>query len=118
MTRRGLSGFVLIPLLLCGSVATRAQAPNAVSTPPEQRTDAQPPPSAGPSRPRAIHDAKGSKKVQASPDLRSLPLSAAAHASEPYDSTPISPAQKTAPATHSWTGFYVGAGAGVGTTQP
>jgi len=115
-----LLGLALVPLMVCGSLASEAQAPNSVSAEPQQtQTNAKPPSSpAGPSRPGAMHDAKSSKKVQASPVQQSLPLSAVAHASEHYDSAPVSPTPKVTPATHSWTGIYVGAGAGAGTTQP
>jgi len=56
------------------------------------------------------------------PDERSGPQSlssAAAYASEHSASLPISSAPKSAPpSANPWTGFYVGAGAGVGSTQP
>src|SRR5271167_2375767 len=112
-----LLGLALVPLMVCGSLASEAQAPNSVSAEPQQtQTNAQPPSSpAGPSRPGAMHDAKSSKKVSGRHVLPSL---AAAHASEHYDGNPVSPAPKSAPATHSWTGIYVGAGVGAGTTQP
>ena len=51
---------------------------------------------------------------------RSLPLSSAsAYASEHAASLPVSsPPRPAAAPSHSWTGFYVGAGAGAAAAQP
>ena len=66
-----------------------------------------------------LHPSKSSKRVsRARPDAdsrpRSLPLSsAAAYASEHPTTLPMSsPAQPAPSASRTWTGFYVGAGAG------
>ena len=122
MMRRGLFGSVLVPLMVCGTVPGEAQAPSPVATGPQlTQTDAPLPSSpTGDSRPAARHDTKSSKKAagkqpEGSPVLGSL---AAAHASEPHDGTAILAPQKTTPATRSWTGFYLGAGAGVGAMRP
>jgi len=123
--RRELFGLALVSLMVCGSVSSKAQTANPVSKQPEQaQTDARLPSSVTqPSQPGATHDAKSRKKVlrknpDGSPDLRLLPLSSAAHASQTYDGTPASAPHRAAPATQSWTGFYVGGGVGAGTTQP
>jgi hypothetical protein len=114
MMRRRLFGLVLIPLMVGGIVTAKAQVPSPVATGPQQtQTDAPPLSPTGASRPR--HDAKNSKKAAAG---SKLPPLAAAHASEPSDGTPISaPQQRSVPSARPWTGFYVGAGAGVGASQ-
>jgi hypothetical protein len=58
---------------------------------------------------------KGSKRVsRAKPDAHSLPLSSAAAYASNHPTTPpmSSPSQPVAPASQTWTGFYIGAGAG------
>jgi hypothetical protein len=72
-----------------------------------------------PSSAGQMHPAKSSKRVsRAQPDAhagpQSLPLSsAAAYASEHPTTLPMSsPSQPVPPASKTWTGFYVGAGAG------
>lgn len=78
-----------------------------------------------PSPPSQMHQPKTIKQVSRKPpevrsEPRSLPLpSAEAYASEHSSSLPISPAAKSPPtSTRPWTGFYIGAGAGIGTSQP
>jgi hypothetical protein len=78
-----------------------------------------------PSPPSQMHHAKTAKQVSTKPsdarsEPRSLPLpSAEAYASEHSADLPISSAPKSPPAsTRPWTGFYLGAGAGIGTSQP
>jgi hypothetical protein len=122
--RRALFGLALIPLMACSSVAGEAQAPNSVSGGSQElQTNAK-----HRSSKRLLHGAEYSKQTsRMQPDERSapgsLPLSAAAAAytSEHSPNLPISSVSKAAPPpTNSWTGFYVGVGAGVGvgTTQP
>jgi hypothetical protein len=111
--RRSLFGLALIPLTVCSSVAGEAPAPSSVSGGSQEVQTSLP-----------SRGAKNSEhiSIRNQPDRDSapaaLPLSAAAtYASEHSASMPISSAPKPPPpSTHSWTGFYVGAG--VGATQP
>ena len=110
--RRLAFGLALIAVAACGSVsAGEAQAPNSESDA-SQKVRTLP-------SPGQIHPAKSNKQVsraQAAGRLgpRSWPLSAAeTYASEHSADAPVSPVAKPAPpAPNSWTGFYLGAGAG------
>ena len=105
-------GLALMAVLACGDVSAGvAQAPNSDS---DASQNMRKSPSPG-----QIHPAKKNKQISkgqspGQPAPQSLPLSAAeAYASEHSASAPISPAAKpAAPAGNSWTGFYLGAGAG------
>jgi hypothetical protein len=113
---RLLFGLALISLVACGD-ALAGDPPNSdsVGLPAVQ----QPP---APSRLRAPKSVKPVAKTQSDGRSRPRPLplsSAAAYASEHAADLPISSAPKvTPPSTSPWTGFYVGVGAGVGTSQP
>jgi hypothetical protein len=113
-----------ISLIMCSS-AFAGDAPNTDSNG-SQKVQA-------PSSPLQTRRPKNNKQVsrtqpsrtqpsKSQPDERSGPQSlssAAAYASEHSASLPISSAPKSAPpSANPWTGFYVGAGAGVGSTQP
>jgi len=111
-----LFGLALISLMACGDAFAGDPAnPDSGVSPSVQK----PPP---PGRLRAPKTAKQVARTR--PDGRSesrpLPLSsAAAYASEHAADLPISSAAKmTPPSPHSWTGFYVGVGAGIGSQQP
>jgi hypothetical protein len=109
-------GLALISLMACGS-AFAGDAPSSDSGGSKQLQQ--------PSPPGQMHRPKTIKQVSGTPSdrrsgPRSLPLSsAAAYASEHSASLPISSVPRPAPPpSNSWTGFHVGVGAGVGTTQP
>jgi hypothetical protein len=117
--RHALFGLVLVPLMMCGSVFAE-DAPVAGADPSRsqavQTGDKQPTTQKTRPPPGQMHHAKSSK-----PALPlSLPLAAAtADPSGPSASLPIAPVPRAAPpAARPWTGFYVGAGAGVGTNSP
>lgn len=101
-------GLALISVPACGSVsAGEAQAPNSSSWQTMQKSPS----------PGQIHPAKKDKQVSgrhSSGQPQSLPLSAAeSYASEHAANARVSAAAKPAvPAGNSWTGFYIGAGAG------
>jgi hypothetical protein len=104
--RRVFSGLVLISLVTCSSTF----AANVSNVDPAGSQKVQKPS-------RAARERQNNRQVsKARPDGRSESgslSSAAAYAVEHSASLPISSAPKsTAPATNSWTGFYVGAGAG------
>jgi hypothetical protein len=109
---RLLFGLALVSLMACHQ-AFAGDPPNSDSggAPAVQKPPA-------PSRLRAPKPVKPVARTQ--PDghsePRPLPLSsAAAYASEHAADLPISSAPKTtSPSTGSWTGFYVGVGAGIG----
>jgi hypothetical protein len=115
--RRIVFGLVLVPLIACGGVladearVSNVDVPNANAGGSQQvqanrklpnRKQTSTTRSRGPSAPAA------------------LPLSSAeTYASEHPANLAISSAPKPAPpAGNSWTGFYVGAGAGVGAARP
>jgi hypothetical protein len=103
--RRVFSGLVLISLVTCSSTF----AANVSNVVPAGSQKVQKPS-------RAARERQNNRQVsKARPDERSESRSlssAAAYAAEHSASLPISSAPKsTAPATNSWTGFYVGAGA-------
>lgn len=110
--RRLAFGLALIAVVACGSVsAGEAQAPNSESDA-SQKVRTLP-------SPGQIHPAKSNKQVSRAqaagrPGPRPLPLSAAeTYASEHFANSPALPVVKPAPpAGNSWTGFYLGAGAG------
>jgi len=110
--RRLASGLALIAVVACGSVsAGEAQAQYSESDA-SQKVRTLP-------SPGQIQRAKSNKQVSRAqsagrPGPRSLPLSAAeTYASEHFANSPVSPVVKPAtPAGNSWTGFYLGAGAG------
>jgi hypothetical protein len=113
---RLLFGLTLVSLMACGD-ALAGDAPNSVSggSPAVQKPPA-------PSRwhaPKSVKPVAGTQ-FDGHSKPRPLPLSsAAAYASEHAADLPVSSAPKTTtPSTGSWTGFYVGVGAGVGTQQP
>jgi hypothetical protein len=71
------------------------------------------------------HHPKTARQVSATPssgrsETQSLPLSsAAAYAAEHSPDLPISSAPKSPPpSSRPWTGVYIGAGAGIGASQP
>jgi hypothetical protein len=71
------------------------------------------------------HHPKTAKQISAKPsdgraDPRSLPLSSAtAYAAEHSHDLPISSTPKSPPpSSRPWTGVYIGAGAGIGVSQP
>jgi hypothetical protein len=104
--RRVFSGLVLISLVTCSSTF----AANVSNVDPAGSQKVQKPS-------RAAWERQNNRQVsKARPDGRSESgslSSAAAYAVEHSASLPISSAPKsTAPATNSWSGFYVGAGAG------
>jgi hypothetical protein len=113
---RLLFGLALISLMAC-SDASAGDAPNSASV---GSPAVQKPPA--PSRLRVPKQVKPAVRTEsdARSQPRPLPLSsAAAYASEHAADLPISSAPKAPPpSTHSWTGFYVGVGAGVGSQQP
>jgi hypothetical protein len=113
---RMLFGLALISLMACSS-AFAGDTPNSGSG---GSQDVQ-----KPLPPSQIHRSKTIKQVSGRQSdgrsgPRSLPLSSAeAYASEHSAGLPISSAPKSPPpSTRPWTGFYVGAGAGIGATQP
>jgi hypothetical protein len=104
-------GLALIPLVICGSIfAAEAQSP----TEPDASQKAQKLPSANPAR--AAKSSKQIPKTQSRSAPPPLPLSSAeTYAAQHSADLPVSSAAKSpSPATNSWTGFYIGAGAGVG----
>jgi hypothetical protein len=113
---RLLFGLALVSLMACSDAFAGDPAnPDSGVSQPVQK----PPP---PGRLRVPKTAKQVAKTQSDgrSEPRPLPLSsAAAYASEHAADLPISSAPKTPPPSpHSWTGFYVGVGAGVGSQQP
>jgi hypothetical protein len=109
--RRVIFAIALVPLLACGS----AVAGDAPSTDPAAAPDIQKPAAAGPTQPRKTVKRVSKTPADGRPAAGSLPLSAAAaYASEHSASLPVSPAPRPAPPpARTWTGFYIGAGAGV-----
>ena len=112
---RILFGLALISLLAYGD-AFAGDMPNSDSA---GLQDVHPP--ASPSQTR---HPKTAKQVSGKPDgraeQRSLSLpSAEAYASEHSASLPILSAPKSSPpSSRPWTGVYIGAGAGIGASQP
>jgi hypothetical protein len=113
---RILFSFALISLMASGN-ALAGDTPNADSGGSQDLHQSAPP--------SQTHHPKTLKHVSAKPsdaraEPRSLPLSsAAAYAAEHSADLPISSAPKSAtPPSRPWTGFYLGAGAGIGATQP
>ena len=113
--RRALFGLALLPLIACSSAASESVPPNSLSGVSQK---AEPPP------PNQTHRTKNSNhgsRTQSGgrPVPGSLPLSTAtAYATEHSPSFPISTVPKAAPQSNSWTGFFIGAGAGASTPQP
>jgi hypothetical protein len=112
--RHALFGLTLLPLIACGTAAGESVAPNSASSVSQN---------VAPSPPHRAHRAKNSKygsgtQSGGSPVPRSLPLSTAtAYTAEHSPSFPISTVPKATPESNSWSGFFVGVGAGAG-TQP
>ena len=112
--RRRFFGLLFFSLTACsGAFAGEALAPSA-----DPGSSLEKPSQAG-----QMHPSKRSKRVsRAQPDAHagqpSLPLSSAsAYASEHATSLPMSsPSSPAPPPSHSWTGFYVGTGAGAATS--
>jgi hypothetical protein len=111
--RRVLFRLALITLTMC-STAFAGDAPNTDSNGPQEVRKPSPPALIRPRNNKQVSKAQSNERA----GLRSL-APAAAYASEHSVNLPISSAPKpTPPSTPTWTGFYVGAGAGVGSTQP
>ena len=120
--RRIVFGLLLVPLIACGDVlADDAQAPSAIvpnanSGGSQQMQANKKLRSEQVSRPSPIDRAKNRKPTSMTRSRApgALPLSSAeTYASEHPANLAISSAPKPAPpAGNSWTGFYVGAGAG------
>jgi hypothetical protein len=119
MMRRVFFRLAVISLMMGGS-AFAGDAPNTDPNGSEKMQLPSPPPQTR--RPKNNKQVSRTQPSKTQPDERSRPQSlssAAAYASEHSASLPISSAPKsTPPSANSWTGFYVGAGAGVGSTQP
>jgi len=115
--QHALFGLVLVALLSCGPVFA-GDAPSADPAGSQAVRAAGKSPAAQKTRSPAgpLHHARHSQ--QAPPP--SLPLAAAAAAaSEPSAGLPIAPVPRAAsPEARPWTGFYVGAGVGVGRDNP
>jgi hypothetical protein len=110
--RRVLFRLALISLTMCSS-AFAGDAPSTDSNGPRQSLKPSPPAQTRPKNNKQMSKAQSDERS----GLRSL-APAAAYASEHSVNLPISSAPKpTPPSTRPWTGFYVGAGAGVGSTQ-
>jgi len=111
--RRVLFRLALISLMMCSS-AFAGDAPNTDSNGPQEVRKPSPPAQIRPKNSKQVSKVKSDERS----GLRSL-APAAAYASEHSVNLPISSAPKpTTPSTRPWTGLYVGAGAGVGSTQP
>src|ERR1700733_1292743 len=108
---RTLFGLALVPFMVCSSVAGEAPAPSSASGGPQEVQTPSP-----------DHGAKSSKHISTRTQADrgsahgAMPFSAAAtSASEHSAGLPISsPPKSPPPSPNSWTGFYVGGGAGVG----
>jgi hypothetical protein len=113
--RRVIFAIALVPLLGCGSVV----AGDAPGTDPAAAAPDIQKPAASPTQARKTVKRVSRTPADGRPAAGPLPLSAAAaYASEHSASLPVSPAPTPAPpAARPWTGFYIGAGAGVG-AQP
>jgi hypothetical protein len=110
---RAFFGLTLISLMVCSS-AFAGDAPNTDSNGSQEVRKPSPPAQILPKNNKQVSKARSDERSR----LRAL-APAAAYASEHSVNLPISSAPKpTPPSTHTWTGFYVGAGAGVGSTQP
>jgi hypothetical protein len=107
-------GLALISLMMYGSVFA-GDASVTDSTGSQEARKPSPVPQSRPDKKRA-----SATHADGSSAPRPLPLSSAeTYAAEHSASMPITSVPKPAPSPgHSWTGFYVGAGAGVGTAQP
>jgi hypothetical protein len=99
--------------------AFAGDAPNADPNGPQEVRKPSPPAQVRPKDNKQTSKAQFSKaQSDERSGLRAL-APAAAYASEHSVDLPISSAPKPTPSsTRPWTGFYVGAGAGVGSTQP
>jgi hypothetical protein len=104
-------GLALIPLVACSSVSAGEGQPSTES---DGSQTAQQLPS--PNQGRSTKSKRQISKTQSRSAAPSLPLSSAeTYAAEHSADLPVSaPAKPASPATNSWTGFYIGAGAGVG----
>ena len=105
-------GLALIPLVACSNVSAGDAQPS-IESDGSQTVQKLPSRRQG----RSVKNNKQISKTQSRPAPSSLPLaSAEAHAAEHSANLPVSPATKSAPpaATNSWSGFYIGAGAGAG----
>jgi hypothetical protein len=110
--RRVFFALALTSLVTCNAFA--GDAPNADPNGPQEVRKPSPPAQIRPKNNKQVSKARSHERS----GLRAL-APAAAYASEQSVNLPISSAPKsTPPSTHTWTGFYVGAGAGVGSTQP
>jgi hypothetical protein len=107
-------GLALIPLVVCSSVSAGDAQPSTESDG-SQTVQKLPSPSQG----RSAKNNKQISKSQSRPAPSSLPLSSAeAYAAEHSANLPVSsPPRTETPAANSWTGFYVGAGGGIGAAR-
>jgi hypothetical protein len=110
--RRVLFGLTLTSLLTCSAFA--GDAPNADPNGPQEVRKPSVPAQVLPKNNKQVSKAQSDERS----GLAAL-VPATAYASEHSVNLPISSTPKPTPASpHTWTGFYVGAGAGVGSTQP
>jgi hypothetical protein len=110
--RRVLFGLMLTSLVTCSAFA--GDASNADPNGPQQARKPSPPVHVLPKNNKQTSKAQSDERSR----LDAL-APAAAYASEHSVNLPISSAPKPTPSsTRPWTGFYVGAGAGVGSSQP
>lgn len=108
--RRVFFGLIFFSLTACsGGFAGEAPAPGS-----DPGVSLEKPSPAGQGNPSESRKRAARAQPEAHSGPRSLPLSsAAAYASEHATSLPISsPPNPASPPSNSWTGFYVGAGAG------
>jgi len=114
MMRGPVFGLTLIALVICSSVfAGEGQLPIEADT--SQKVQELAPPN----RERPLKKNKHISRTQSRSAPSSLSLSSAeTYAAAPSANFPVSsPAKAELPTTNSWTGFYVGGGAGVGAAQ-
>jgi hypothetical protein len=109
--RRIIFGLALVPFLACSS-ASAGEGPALAGSDGIPKAEAPPPDEPA----HAAKVAKRMPKRQSQPAAASLSLqSAETHAADHSAGSPTSSAAKPAsPAASSWTGFYVGAGGGIG----
>jgi hypothetical protein len=107
--RRVFSGLLFFSLTASGAFGGEALAPSS-----DAGASLEKPSSAAHTHPSGSSKRASRTQPDARTGQRSLPLSSAsAYASEHATSLPISsPPSPSLPPSHSWTGFYVGAGAG------
>jgi hypothetical protein len=108
--RRIIFGLALVPFLACGSVSAGEGLALAGS---DGMPKAEAPPPGKPAP--AAKLAKRTPKRQSQPAAASSLQSAESYAADHSANSPTSSAAKPAsPAAGSWTGFYLGAGGGIG----